>query len=73
MSAPTEEKPDSAASGPATGRPTAGAGAGQDVAIAMVGEERHAIDPAIVARARRKTDLVLIPAMTIGCWFPPNP
>ena len=40
--------------------------ADQDVAIAMVGVEQHAIDPAVAARAVRKIDLFLIPAMTVG-------
>ncbi|KAI0165244.1 MFS general substrate transporter [Hypoxylon sp. FL1284] len=38
----------------------------KDVAIAMVGEEGHAIDPAVVRRAVRKIDWFLIPAMTVG-------
>lgn len=41
----------------------------KDVAIAMVGEERHAIDPDVVRRAVRKIDWFLIPAMTVGCKF----
>ena len=50
-------------------------GAGQssrdnDVAIAMVGEQSNTIDPAIAARAVRKTDWFLIPAMIIGCMYP---
>ncbi|KAI8964248.1 MFS general substrate transporter [Daldinia sp. FL1419] len=38
----------------------------KDVAIAMVGEEGHTVDPAVVRRAVRKIDWFLIPAMTIG-------
>ncbi|KAI5921923.1 major facilitator superfamily transporter [Camillea tinctor] len=34
--------------------------------MAMVGEERHVIDPIVVARAVRKIDWCLIPAMTVG-------
>jgi hypothetical protein len=43
----------------------------KDVAMDVVGEVRHEIDPAVSARALRKTDWFLIPAMTIGCeqWF----
>lgn len=43
---------------------------GQDVAIAMVGESPHAIDPAVTARAVRKIDWFLIPAMIFGCTCP---
>lgn len=39
----------------------------QDEAIAMVGEQEHAIDPAVAARAVRKIDWFLIPAMIFGC------
>lgn len=39
----------------------------KDIAINMVGEERHAIDPIVAARAVRKIDWFLIPVMTIGC------
>ncbi|KAF7558846.1 hypothetical protein G7046_g5315 [Stylonectria norvegica] len=42
------------------------AAGGKDDAIAMVGEEQHAIDPAVEARAVRKIDLFLIPAMIFG-------
>ncbi|KAI2627717.1 MFS general substrate transporter [Hypoxylon sp. NC1633] len=38
----------------------------KDVAITMVGEEGHAIDPVVVQRAVRKIDRFLIPAMTVG-------
>jgi hypothetical protein len=38
----------------------------KDIAIAVVGEHRHAIDPAVEARVVRKIDLFLVPAMTIG-------
>ncbi|CAJ0555248.1 Ff.00g053130.m01.CDS01 [Fusarium sp. VM40] len=38
----------------------------KDEAIAIVGEERHAIDPIVAARAVRKIDMFLIPAMIIG-------
>lgn len=40
---------------------------GKDEAIAMVGEHQHDIDPAVVARAVRKIDWFLIPAMIFGC------
>lgn len=47
----------------------------KDVAIAMVGEEGHVVDPIVVQRAVRKIDWFLIPAMTVGCElifrFPP--
>lgn len=42
----------------------------RDEAIAIVGEEQHAIDPIVAARAVRKIDIFLIPAMIIGCTFP---
>ncbi|KAK4119544.1 MFS general substrate transporter [Parathielavia appendiculata] len=38
----------------------------KDEAIAMVGEQKHALDPVIVARAVRKIDWFLIPAMIFG-------
>lgn len=41
----------------------------KDVAIAMVGEQGHAVDPLVVQRAVRKIDWFLIPAMTVGCEF----
>lgn len=41
----------------------------RDEAIAIVGEEQHSIDPIVAARAVRKIDLFLIPAMIIGCTF----
>ncbi|KXJ90171.1 major facilitator superfamily domain-containing protein [Microdochium bolleyi] len=40
--------------------------ADKDVALLMVGETQHDIDPVVVARAVRKTDWFLIPAMTFG-------
>ncbi len=43
------------------------ADADKDVAMAMVGEEQHAVDPVVVARAVRKIDRFLIPAMILGC------
>lgn len=39
---------------------------GQDIAIAIVGEHRHAIDPAVEARVMRKIDWFLVPAMIVG-------
>jgi hypothetical protein len=42
----------------------------QDEAIAMVGEQEHALDPVVVARAVRKIDWFLIPAMIFGCTSP---
>ncbi|KAG0647144.1 putative transporter [Hyphodiscus hymeniophilus] len=44
---------------------TAG-GDDKDIAMAIVGEERHAIDPTIEARVVRKVDWFLIPAMVVG-------
>lgn len=41
----------------------------KDDAVAMVGEVRHTIDPVVEARAVRKIDLFLIPAMMCGCQF----
>ncbi|SPQ26862.1 98ac46a9-53b3-4fc8-b764-45c418df2c43 [Thermothielavioides terrestris] len=38
----------------------------KDEAMAMVGEQEHAIDPVVVARAVRKIDWFLIPAMIFG-------
>lgn len=46
------------------------AAAGKDEAIAMVGEEQHTFDPAVAARAVRKIDWFLIPAMIVGCQSP---
>ncbi|KAK6865434.1 allantoate transport [Apiospora arundinis] len=46
--------------------PTAGASAEKDVAINMVGEEVCQIDPTVAAKAVRKIDWFLIPAMTVG-------
>jgi hypothetical protein len=39
----------------------------KDEAMAIVGEQEHALDPAVVARAVRKIDFFLIPAMIFGC------
>jgi hypothetical protein len=39
----------------------------KDEAMAMVGEQPHAIDPVVAARAVRKIDRFLIPAMIFGC------
>lgn len=41
----------------------------KDDAVAMVGEVQHTIDPVVEARAVRKIDLFLIPAMICGCQF----
>ena len=38
----------------------------KDIAIALVGEQRHVLDPAVEARVVRKIDLFLVPAMTVG-------
>jgi hypothetical protein len=38
----------------------------KDIAIEIVGEHRHDLDPAAEARVVRKIDLFLVPAMTIG-------
>lgn len=38
----------------------------EDIAMGVVGEHRHAIDPAVEARVVRKIDLFLVPAMFIG-------
>ncbi len=56
-------------SDPARPGPTGIDQGGKDVAMEMVGAESHEIDPAVTARAVRKIDLFLIPAMTIGCTF----
>jgi len=40
--------------------------ADQDLAMAMVGEHRQAIDPAMEARVVRKIDWFLIPTMIFG-------
>lgn len=39
----------------------------KDEAIAMVGNRSQDVDPVVVARAVRKTDWFLIPAMVFGC------
>lgn len=44
----------------------------KDDAVAMVGEVRHVIDPVVEARAIRKIDWFLIPAMICGCQFSPQ-
>ena len=50
--------------------PAAEASAEKDVAIAMVGEHVCPIDPTVAAKAVRKVDWFLIPAMTVGvCIF----
>jgi len=41
----------------------------KDEAIAMVGDQQNEIDPVTAARAVRKTDWFLIPAMIVGCTF----
>jgi hypothetical protein len=41
----------------------------QDVAMAVVGEHAHAIDPVVEARVIRKIDRFMIPAMIIGYGF----
>jgi hypothetical protein len=38
----------------------------QELAIGIVGERRHEIDPAVEARVVRKIDLFLIPTMIFG-------
>lgn len=58
----------SKASGNVEAAPT-DAFSGKDEAIAMVGEERHVVDPAVEARAVRKIDWFLIPAMIVGCTY----
>jgi hypothetical protein len=40
-----------------------------DVAMAVVGEHAHAIDPEVEARVIRKIDYFLIPAMIVGYGF----
>lgn len=37
-----------------------------DIAIAIVGERRQDVDPAVEARVVRKIDLFLVPAMFVG-------
>lgn len=44
----------------------------KDIAMEMVGAESHEIDPAVTARAVRKIDWFLIPAMTVGCTWNPR-
>lgn len=39
----------------------------KDDAVAMVGEVQHVLDPVVEARAVRKIDWFLIPAMICGC------
>lgn len=46
---------------------TAPGGVGGDDALAMVGEQQRSYDPAIAARAVRKIDWFLMPAMIFGC------
>ncbi|KAJ2902300.1 hypothetical protein MKZ38_000766 [Zalerion maritima] len=43
-----------------------GGGRGQDEALEMAGEHSHDVDPAVSARALKKIDWVLIPAMVAG-------
>ena len=45
----------------------------KDEGLAMVGEQEHDLDPAVVARAVRKIDWFLIPAMIFGCESPSPP
>lgn len=45
----------------------------KDVAIAMVGEQSNTFDPEVAARAVRKTDWFLIPAMIVGCMRTQTP
>lgn len=45
----------------------------KDVAIDMVGEQGHQIDPTVAARAVRKIDWFFIPAMTVGVSRGPDP
>jgi hypothetical protein len=47
-------------------------GGAKDEALIMVGEHQQTLDPAVVARAVRKIDLFLIPAMVFGCQFESN-
>lgn len=46
---------------------TTAAAAAQDDAVAIVGEQKHAIDPEVASRVVHKIDCFLIPAMVIGC------
>ncbi|KAB5542477.1 major facilitator superfamily domain-containing protein [Coniochaeta sp. 2T2.1] len=46
--------------------PTAAGEKDQDVAIALVGQQAHAVSPEVTARAVRKTDRFLIPVMCLG-------
>lgn len=41
----------------------------QDIAMAIVGEHSHPIDPAVEARVIRKIDRFMIPAMITGYGF----
>lgn len=51
---------------PAGGHPPR---AGDDDALAMVGTHTQDFDPAVAARAVRKIDWFLIPAMIFGCSY----
>jgi hypothetical protein len=66
---PTHEKPTTGSlttpGSPEDGRTAGVNSADQDVAIAIVGENRQEIDPAAEARVIRKIDLFLIPAMIV--------
>ena len=64
----TQEKHDVEATPSAVPDPSRHGGATEtkDDPIAMVGEQRHAVDPAVTARAVRKIDLFLMPAMIFG-------
>jgi hypothetical protein len=62
----TEKTTPKASSPPASHDVEASASLDKDVAIALVGEHAHAIDPVIEARVLRKIDWFLIPAMIVG-------
>jgi MFS family permease len=61
-----ETKDASTASTPPNGGIATTAARDQDIAITLVGVQPHSLDPAVTARAVRKTDRFLIPAMCVG-------
>lgn len=66
---PSGAEVDVEASAPTDGRSPQRAG--DDDALAMVGTHSQPYDPAVAARAVRKIDWFLIPAMIFGCTFSP--
>ena len=66
MSLPASEKSRGTTPQGITGAENAPQNKEDDIAIAIVGERRHDIDPAIEARVVRKIDQFLLPVMFIG-------